>query len=205
MTKKFTKKELAEFEQAKQSIQSLGYHYDGKKAKQYDYHIVSIAQRNSSPEYTNSIIKRTQSKEWREANLKSVLKTVQTESWKNNHAAAVEAWKNDPQWQQEQQERIERRSNNPVWKERKTEASRRLAKDETWLANTTKALRTRCAKPIVTPAGIFAALTDAGLAYNKIRNFNNGRKWVINQLKVNPSEFYYITKEEYIMLTGREI
>jgi hypothetical protein len=168
-------------------------------------HITGIKQRNADPKYKESIVHRTQSKEWREANRQSVLKTVQTETWKKNHAEGVKRLANDPEWQQGQKERGQRRTQNQEWKDRKTEASRRLAKDPTWLTNNKLSVRKHCAKPIVTPAGVFAAVVDAGQAYNKIRNFNNGRKWVINQLKVNSKEFYYITKEEYILLTGKDV
>jgi len=168
-------------------------------------YVTGIKQRNVDPIYIESIKRRTQSKEWQEANHKSVLETVQTETWKKNHAEGIERMKNDPKWQQGQKERAERRKSNEVWQMNKAEANRKLAKDPTWLENNKKSVRKHCAKPIVTPVGVFAAIVDAGQEYNKIRNFNNGRKWIINQLKVNPKEFYYISKEEYIMLTGREI
>lgn len=177
-----------------------GIEFDEKKIN----HVTGIKQRNTDPVFVQSIKKRTESKEWRQANHESVLKTVQTENWKKNHAEGMKRLATDPVWLKGQKERGQQRSQNQDWKDRKTEASRRLAKDPVWLANTKQANRKNCARPVVTPTGVFAALVDAGQAYNQIRNFNNGRKWVINQLKVNPKEFYYITREEYIMLTGKE-
>lgn len=57
----------------------------------------------------------------------------------------------------------------------------------------------RAQKPCVTPLGIFCSLDQAGVAHNKTRN------WVREQLKIGISGFNYISKEEYIMLTGKDL
>lgn len=168
-------------------------------------HGIGIAKRNEDPAYKEAIKKRTESKEWQDANTAKGKTLAQTESWKANHAAGQKRMKNDPVWQAEQQERLKRRNQNPVWLERIKESRIAMAQDENWIANNKNAIRARCAKPIITPVGVFAAAADAAREYNKIRNFNNGKTWIANQLKKNPTEFYYISKEEYIMLTGKEI
>jgi hypothetical protein len=60
-------------------------------------------------------------------------------------------------------------------------------------------------KPFKTPEGIFPSLTMAALEYNKIKNNKNGRKWLYSMMKRCPEEYYYITKEQYTKLTGKEI
>ena len=58
-------------------------------------------------------------------------------------------------------------------------------------------------RPIVTPLGIFASrklASEAYLASGKL----NAMKWIEKWLKTDSTNFYYISKEEYIMLTGKE-
>jgi len=59
-------------------------------------------------------------------------------------------------------------------------------------------------KPIVTPEGVFESCKAAGLYYNTLLNFNNGAKYVGTRLKLKEPGYAYISKEEYIMLTGKE-
>jgi len=60
-------------------------------------------------------------------------------------------------------------------------------------------------KPIITPIGIFVSKSQAGLAYCEFHGNRNGDKFVSNKLKDQPKEYYYISKEEYIMLTGKDL
>jgi hypothetical protein len=63
-----------------------------------------------------------------------------------------------------------------------------------WSLNMKEARR----KPCVTPLGIFSSLEEAGLSHNRHRN------WVRDKIKNKTQGFYYITKEEYILLTGKD-
>jgi hypothetical protein len=56
--------------------------------------------------------------------------------------------------------------------------------------------------PCMTDAGAFATVAEAGEHYNKIRNFNNGAKWVKGMIKKCDKNFYYITREEYDFIKG---
>jgi len=62
-------------------------------------------------------------------------------------------------------------------------------------------------KPIVTPIGIFVQLAAAAQAYMSILNYTEAscKGWLIRQMKNNSKEYYYITHEEYILLTGNDI
>lgn len=57
----------------------------------------------------------------------------------------------------------------------------------------------RAQKPCITPMGIFSSLDQAGIAHDRTRN------WVREQLKIGITGFNYISKEEYIMLTGKDL
>ena len=63
------------------------------------------------------------------------------------------------------------------------------------LSDTMKALRR---KPIVTPDGIFIDQEKAALFYNRTEAL------IAHRRKKYPKEYYYITREEYIMLTGKD-
>lgn len=60
-------------------------------------------------------------------------------------------------------------------------------------------------RPCITPLGIFRTGVLAGLAYNDDRGSTNGKNAVNNALKKGKPGYKYITIEEYIMLTGKEI
>jgi hypothetical protein len=60
------------------------------------------------------------------------------------------------------------------------------------------------ARPIVTPLGIFPSRKDAAEAY-LASGKANALRWIEKWLKTDPNDFYYISKEEYIMLTGKDI
>ncbi len=60
------------------------------------------------------------------------------------------------------------------------------------------------ARPIVTPLGIFPSKKHATEAY-LTSGKTNAMKWIDKWLKTDKENFYYITKEEYILLTGKDI
>tara|TARA_R110000868_G_scaffold92333_2_gene256066 strand:+ start:4471 stop:4995 length:525 start_codon:yes stop_codon:yes gene_type:complete len=59
--------------------------------------------------------------------------------------------------------------------------------------------------PCITPLGIFRTGAVAGLAYNESRNTTNGKNAVNKALKAGREGYKYITIEEYIMLTGKDV
>ncbi|KON32719.1 MAG: hypothetical protein AC479_06820 [miscellaneous Crenarchaeota group-6 archaeon AD8-1] len=59
--------------------------------------------------------------------------------------------------------------------------------------------------PCITPLGVFRSGAEAGLAYNEHRNSTNGKNAVNSALKKGKPGYRYITIEEYILLTGKEI
>jgi len=61
-----------------------------------------------------------------------------------------------------------------------------------------KANGKRNKKPMMTPDGPFPSRVEAAAFYKKDKSVMNGR------MKKYPDQYYYITQEEYIMLTGKD-
>lgn len=59
-------------------------------------------------------------------------------------------------------------------------------------------------KPVVTPNGVFRSKTLASEYYFSIGQ-SNALKWIDHCIKTRSNEFFFITVEEYIMLTGKDI
>jgi len=59
--------------------------------------------------------------------------------------------------------------------------------------------------PCITPLGVFRSGVEAGLAYNESRDVTNGKNAVNGALKKGRPGYRYITIEEYIMLTGKDL
>ena len=60
-------------------------------------------------------------------------------------------------------------------------------------------------KQCITPFGIFPSLKSAAEELNKIKSYNNGYTFLCRKMKENQPEYRYISQEEYIMLTGKEL
>jgi len=97
-------------------------------------------------------------------------------------------WSNDPKWQQEQIERIERRNNNDIWRKNVGDASVKT--------------HGRCC---IVPWGIFPSVQQAGLFRDQQRGTKCGVTVTCRNLKKETPGYYYISQEEYIMLTGKDL
>lgn len=61
------------------------------------------------------------------------------------------------------------------------------------------------AKPVITPWGLFRSGKLAGDAYNELNNVSNGQNRVSHHIKRGTEGYRFITIEEYIMLTGKDV
>jgi hypothetical protein len=165
-------------------------------------HVAGIKERNSSNTFKLSIAKRTADPAWREKNARSVRQTTATQKWQDSHKAAMELLTQNPDWQKKHQTMIKNRGD--TWRANKAKAMKDLSQDPNWQANTAKANRLRSCKPIITPEGVFESLNQASDHYIPIRG-TNARRHLMSLVKKPDSGFYYITQEEYIMLTGKAI
>ena len=64
---------------------------------------------------------------------------------------------------------------------------------------------TKHCKPMVTPLGIFASLGEAGAAHEKQEGLGNANNQIRKRINENWDGYYRITKEEYTLLTGKEL
>jgi flagellar biosynthesis GTPase FlhF len=88
----------------------------------------------------------------------------------------------------------------------------KIRKGEDWVADMAKTQKGNNfrAKPVITPMGVFASKKTAAAFY--IDNEHTTRKtipsvicWIDVQIKKPNSGFSFISKEEYIILTGKDI
>jgi hypothetical protein len=111
----------------------------------------------------------------------------------------------DPVAYKNRVEAIRKSAQDPKIKEIRKEVGKKLSQNKEWCKAAGERNKKRCMKPIFTPEGIFAGLNLAAKRYNEIKNQKSTQNWLMNQIKNDPTNFYYISKEEYIMLTGKEI
>ena len=144
-----------------------------------------VLDRSKDSEWYNANIKRLEDPEYSKRVGKSISKTYSTEEGRKKQSA-----KQHPQTE-DAKEKI-RLAN--LGKQRK---------GESWIqgmAEKQKGNTARC-KPIVTPIGIFKSLGEAveptGISIGRLRKYTRTLPW--------SKEYYHISKEEYIMLTGKEL
>ena len=93
----------------------------------------------------------------------------------------------------------------PEFKEKMAEINRKKAQDPDWLAKNASANKKRQSKPCITPFGIFPSGRQAGVEYDKIHNTTTGYNRMSHYLKTGKEGYRFITLEEYIMLTGKDV
>jgi len=111
--------------------------------------------------------------------------------------------KNSIKWRESIDKYWGTRRNNPEkYKESTQKAGENRRTNIKWLTSQRKAKK-RLLKPIVTPFGIFESIKSVTeYAFEKKIC---SRDTLYRRLKSHPNEYYYITQEEYIMLTGKDI
>lgn len=106
--------------------------------------------------------------------------------------------RSDPVWKQGWMKTIEERDNNPEYRKNHLEGVAKRTASKEWQEKNNEA-RKKFLKPIVTPFGIFISVKDA------IEKIGKSEGWLMTQRKRFPQEYYLISQEEYIMLTGKDI
>jgi len=118
----------------------------------------------------------------------------------------------DAEYKQRHQQGVEQRDNTyqaecnarPEVRERISKSMK--GKEKTAEHKEKVAAKTReRAKPVITPWGIFRSGKLAGDAYNELNNVSNGRNRVSHHTKRGTEGYRFITLEEYIMLTGKDV
>jgi hypothetical protein len=137
------------------------------------------------------IINNRNNNGWYEKVSKKNKEISQTETWKINHKEASEKLQNDPI----HKERMKKIYESKKWKEHQKNEGERKRNDP----NFKKIVRAIKCKPVIIKGNIFDSRKSA-IEFYKVDSTT-----ISNWLKNNPDECYYISKEEYIMLTGKDI
>jgi hypothetical protein len=116
-------------------------------------------------------------------------------NWVKNNKLSNQRKAKDPNWRENNRLSKQRLKEDPNWVETMKQAAQKRSKDPVWQENNRQAKRSRYF-PVLTPIGVFESAKHAGRAYSE-KNFKNGYNFVRNNLKLDPTNFYHITWEEY--------
>ena len=137
---------------------------------------------------TTSAYKRNQVPGYEEKRLRELHRVMATDEWLEKVRETAQKWSTDPQWYADQLDRIEKRSHNKSWKKKVGDAS--------------VVTHGRCC---VVPWGVFPSVQQAGLFRDKERGTKCGVTVTCRNLKKGTEGYRYIEREEYILLTGKDI
>ena len=144
-------------------------------------------------------ITRAQDPEWKKNNEAFNQRRAQTIEYKKWHEQQIKEKNADLAWKAQVDKAHKDALATPEYKENFNKAMQKR-KETDWLKNVRAA---RCKPIVLTQYGIYPSATEAGIDL-KNKSISNARKKIQNWLKEDPKNCYYITKEEYIMLTGKE-
>lgn len=182
----------------------------------------------------DGIIKREAKVGYHDKRTAAVREVTNTEEWKNKVAVATEIRKNNPEWIEKNkvanQEKwknaktkekhlasVIARSQDPIWLEKVTKSNKAKVNDTKhreihqqaidkrgqgdWYEKNARKNTLLKSKPVVTPYGVFpsriVAVRTSGIT-------NIGGK-INKYVKIPDSGYYYISREEYILLTGKDL
>jgi len=182
----------------------------------------------------DGVIKREANVGYHEKRTAAVREATKTDEWKNKVAVATEIRKNDPVWLEKNKVANQEKWKNSETKEKHLASVRKNAQDPVWLEKVIKNNKAKVndaehrerhqeaidkrgqgdwyeknarkntllkSKPVVTPYGIFPSRIVAVKTSGVVNIGGKINKYV----KIPDSGYYYITQEEYIMLTGKEL
>lgn len=189
--------------------------------KATDNQLIGIAQRDADPEFQKGQQQRAQnrSNEWREKKTTASRRLAQDPTWLTNQTTGAEKRRESYYDNVEKKAAATlKRESNDDYKQRRAEKNRKQATDPKYLENLRAGNARKNADPeyqkallkgaeqrlmrkgfILTPAGIHLRQTESaeanGISVGTLQK----------RIKTMSKEYYYISREEYIMLTGKEI
>jgi len=155
--------------------------------------------------------------EWKKNNEAFNQRRAQTTEYKKLRKNIMDEKYADPEYKKWQEERVKATFADPEKKAQMEKAHKDALSTPEYKENFTKAMQkrnetdwaknvraARCKPIVLTQYGIYSSATNAGLDLIS-KGVPNARKKVQHWLKTDPKNCYYITKEEYIMLTGKDL
>jgi hypothetical protein len=140
---------------------------------------------------SQEIIKNRESNGWYDKVNNKNKELSKDPNWIKSHSEASKKLQSST----DHKNRMKEIYNSESWKESQKEQGEKKRKDPSFK----KVVRAIKCKPIVGKDGIFDSRKSVAEFYKV------DPTTVSNWLKHKPTEFYYISQEEYIMLTGKEI
>ena len=158
--------------------------------------------KRSQTAWKPNIIKRNkkmaESEQWQQAHLAAAVKRkTENSDWRNNVISANQAKGADLEFRKTLSQAHLKLYQDPEHVKKHQEGREKMKNNGVWADNVRKAARAR-RQAVVTPQGAFNSRPSVCEHY-KIDITTLGR-W----LKNKPTEFYYISQEEYTLLTGKE-
>lgn len=149
---------------------------DDKKLFETNWtHLAAVRERNQVPGYE-------------EKRLRELYRVMATDAWLQKVRDTAKQWSTDPDWYADQLQRIEQRSHNKAWRKN--------------VGNASVITHGRCC---VVPWGVFPSVQQAGLFRDKERGTKCGVTVTCRNLQKGTPGYRYIDREEYIMLTGKDV
>lgn len=177
--------------------------------KATDKQLQSYADRTNDPEWQRKhkeqLSKLKDNPKWRKSLKDANAKRAADPEWQRKQKERNKKFPSDPEWKKNHADAIAKRNSNPEWQKKHKERMIALASDPEWKKNMLTATKKSRMKPCITPFGIFATGAEAGLVYSEKYNVAAGNSAVCRHLKKGTEGYRYITVEEYILLTGKEL
>jgi hypothetical protein len=177
--------------------------------------------RRQNPNWKPSLEKarkeRSQNPNWIKSKTESSRRLAQDPTWLDNQKVGAEKRKARDDYEEKKQQAVIKRESNEQMKKDRAERNKKQATNPSYLLKVNKGVQRRDQDPeyhealrigrlekqlrkglIVCPSGIFLRQGEAaeseGIAQTTLQR----------RIKKDPTNYYYISHEEYIMLTGKE-
>jgi hypothetical protein len=122
----------------------------------------------------------------------------QDPSWQENRKKLIQ----DPTWIENQKKGAELNAQDPIWRKNIKKGAELRSQDPSWIENQKKGaieFGKTIMKPLITPDGIFESRKAAAEFYGIKACSLSAR------MRSKPSEFYYISQEEYELIKDNEL
>lgn len=186
----------------------------------FDDSVLDALPSNDTLKHGVAIAKRTADPSWQSSNQAAIDKKKQRPEYQAKRAKLNKAMALDRSVQDKKSETIKQQYADPAYKEFRTSIIKEVTKTTAWkqahaagmskreangwAEKNIEAAKKRC-KPIVsTEYGVFPGKKHLAEHMTSL-GVGNAMGKLDNWLKTKPTELYYISKEEYIMLTGKEL
>jgi hypothetical protein len=139
---------------------------------------------------------------WRENQKKAMELRSQDPSWIENQKKGAELRSQDPSWIENQKKGAELNAQDPIWRKNIKKGAELRSQDPSWIENQKKGaieFGKTIMKPLITPDGIFESRKAAAEFYGIKACSLSAR------MRSKPSEFYYISQEEYELIKDNEL